>query len=108
MSPDFSLETSIYIIFLNMTKAEIVNEVAKATGIEKVAVQNVIEAFMESVKGSVSKGNPVYLRGFGSFIVKHRAEKAARNITKNTTMTIPAHDIPAFKPAKVFVAAVKK
>lgn len=91
-----------------MTKAEIVNEVAKATGIEKVAVQNVIEAFMESVKDSVSKGNPVYLRGFGSFIVKHRAEKAARNITKNTTMTIPAHDIPAFKPAKVFVAAVKK
>ena len=91
-----------------MTKAEIVNEVAKATGIEKVAVQNVIEAFMESVKDSVSKGNPVYLRGFGSFIVKHRAEKAARNITKNTTMTIPAHDIPAFKPAKVFVAAIKK
>ena len=91
-----------------MTKAEIVNEVAKATGIEKVAVQNVIEAFMESVKDSVSKGNPVYLRGFGSFIVKHRAEKAARNITKNTTMTIPAHDILAFKPAKVFVAAVKK
>ena len=91
-----------------MTKAEIVNEVAKATGIEKVAVQNVIEAFMESVKDSVSKGNPVYLRGFGSFIVKHRAEKAARNITKNTTMTIPAHDIPAFKPAKVFLAAVKK
>lgn len=91
-----------------MTKAEIVNEVAKATGIEKVAVQNVIEAFMENVKDSVAKGNPVYLRGFGSFIVKHRAEKAARNITKNTTMTIPAHDIPAFKPAKVFMAAVKK
>jgi hypothetical protein len=91
-----------------MTKAEIVNEVAKATGIERVAVQNVVEAFMESVKGSVAKGNPVYLRGFGSFIVKHRAEKAARNITKNTTMTIPAHNIPAFKPAKVFIAAVKK
>ena len=91
-----------------MTKAEIVNDVAKATGIERVAVQNVVEAFMESVKGSVAKGNPVYLRGFGSFIVKHRAEKAARNITKNTTMTIPAHNIPAFKPAKVFIAAVKK
>lgn len=91
-----------------MTKAEIVNEVAKATGIERVAVQNVVEAFMESVKGSVAKGNPVYLRGFGSFIVKHRAEKAARNITKNTTMTIPAHNIPAFKPAKVFIATVKK
>ncbi|MGP1393609.1 MAG: HU family DNA-binding protein [Candidatus Cryptobacteroides sp.] len=91
-----------------MTKAEIVNEVAKSTGIEKVAVQNVVEAFMDSVKDSLAKGNPVYLRGFGSFIVKHRAEKAARNITKNTTMTIPAHDVPAFKPAKVFVAAVKK
>ena len=91
-----------------MTKAEIVNEVAKSTGFEKVAVQNVVEAFMDSVKDSLAKGNPVYLRGFGSFIVKHRAEKAARNITKNTTMTIPAHDVPAFKPAKVFVAAVKK
>ena len=73
-----------------MTKAEIVNEVAKATGIEKATVQIVVESFMESVKGSLAKGNPVYLRGFGSFIIKHRAEKAARNITKNTTMTIPA------------------
>ncbi|MBO7547134.1 MAG: integration host factor subunit beta [Bacteroidales bacterium] len=91
-----------------MTKAEIVNEVAKATGIEKVTVQTVVEAFMESVKGSVISGEPVYLRGFGSFIIKHRAQKAARNITKKTTMTIPAHNIPAFKPAKVFVGAVKE
>ena len=90
-----------------MTKAEIVNEVAKATGIEKAAVQSVVEATMESIKSSLIKGNPVYLRGFGSFIIKHRAQKAARNITKQTTMTIPAHDIPAFKPAKSFVAAVK-
>ena len=90
-----------------MTKAEIVNEVAKATGIETVAVQTVVEAAMESIKASLIKGNPVYLRGFGSFIIKHRAQKAARNITKQTTMTIPAHDIPAFKPAKSFVAAVK-
>ena len=90
-----------------MTKAEIVNEVAKATGIEKVAVQTVVEATMESIKDSLIKGNAVYLRGFGSFIIKHRAQKAARNITKQTTMTIPAHDIPAFKPAKSFVAAVK-
>ncbi|MCI1640055.1 MAG: integration host factor subunit beta [Bacteroidales bacterium] len=90
-----------------MTKAEIVNEVAKATGIEKVTVQTVVEAFMESVKTSITKGNPVYLRGFGSFIIKHRAKKAARNITKHTTMTIPAHDIPAFKPAKIFIGAVK-
>ena len=63
---------------------------------------------MDSIKDSLAKGQPVYLRGFGSFIIKHRAEKAARNITRNTTMTIPAHDIPAFKPAKVFVASVKK
>ena len=90
-----------------MTKAEIVSEVAKATGVEKMTVQTVVEAFMESVKGSIVKGNPVYLRGFGSFIIKRRAQKAARNITKKTTITIPAHNIPAFKPAKVFVAAVK-
>ena len=90
-----------------MTKAEIVNEIAKETGIQKETVSTVVEAFMESVKNPLAKGNPVYLRGFGSFIIKHRAEKAARNITKNTTMTIPAHNIPAFKPAKVFVSTVK-
>lgn len=91
-----------------MTKAEIVNEVANATGIEKGKVQDVINAFTESVKDSLAKGKPVYIRKFGSFIIKHRAEKAARNITKNTTMTIPAHDVPAFKPAKEFVNIVKK
>jgi DNA-binding protein HU-beta len=91
-----------------MTKAEIVSEVAKATGVEKTTVQTVVESFMESVKGSIVKGNPVYLRGFGSFIIKHRAQKAARNITRKTTMTIPAHDIPAFKPSKSFVNAVKE
>ena len=90
-----------------MTKVEIVNEVAKATGIEKIQVQAVVESFMECVKDSLAKGNPVYLRGFGSFIIKHRAQKAARNITKKTTLTIPAHNIPAFKPAKVFLEAVK-
>lgn len=91
-----------------MTKAEIVNEVAKSTGIEKVTVQTVVEATMESIKSSIIKGNPVYLRGFGSFIIKHRAQKAARNITKQTTMTIPAHDIPAFKPSKSFAKQIKK
>ncbi|MBQ7750645.1 MAG: integration host factor subunit beta [Bacteroidales bacterium] len=91
-----------------MTKAEIVNEIAKATGIEKAQVLTVVEAFMETVKESVSNNEPVYLRGFGSFIVKHRAQKAARNITKKSTMVIPAHDIPAFKPAKVFIASVKE
>jgi len=91
-----------------MTKAEIVNEVAKSTGLEKIAVQNVVEAFMESVKGSLEKGNNVYLRGFGSFVVKQRAQKTARNISKNETITIAAHKIPSFKPAKVFVDQVKK
>ena len=90
-----------------MTKAEIVNEIAKETGIQKDTVSTIVESFMETVKGSLAKGNPVYLRGFGSFIIKHRSEKAARNITKNTTKTIPAHNIPAFKPAKVFVNEVK-
>ena len=90
-----------------MTKADIVSEIAKSTGFEKVVVLEVVESFMENVKESLSKGNNVYLRGFGSFVVKQRAEKAARNISKNVTITIPAHNIPAFKPAKVFVAAVK-
>ncbi|MBQ0044589.1 MAG: integration host factor subunit beta [Bacteroidales bacterium] len=91
-----------------MTKADIVSQVAAATGIEKITVQTVVESFMETVKGSLAEGEPVYLRGFGSFIIKHRAEKAARNITRNTTITIPEHDIPAFKPAKTFVAEIKK
>ena len=91
-----------------MTKAEIVNEVAKTTGFEKAQVLAVIEEFTSVVKGSLIAGNPVYMRGFGSFIIKHRAQKAARNITRKTTMTIPAHDIPAFKPAKIFVNAVKE
>ena len=90
-----------------MTKAEIVNQVAKSTGIERVAVQTVVESTMECIKKSIFDGEPVYLRGFGSFIIKHRAQKAARNITQKTTMTIPAHDIPAFKPAKCFVDEVK-
>jgi len=90
-----------------MTKADIVNEISKSTGIEKIAVQKTVEAFMETVKGSLTSGKNVYLRGFGSFIVKKRAEKTARNISKNTTIIIPEHFIPSFKPAKSFVSAVK-
>ena len=90
-----------------MTKAEIVNEIASKTGIERQKVLLTIEAFMESVKDSLSKEENVYLRGFGSFIVKKRAQKTARNISKNTTIIIPEHNIPAFKPAKVFVNTVK-
>jgi DNA-binding protein HU-beta len=91
-----------------MTKAEIVAEIATKTGIEKVAVQTTVEAFMEVVKGAMQKGENVYLRGFGSFIVKKRAQKTGRNISKNTTIVIPAHYIPSFKPAKVFTNEVKK
>ena len=90
-----------------MTKADIVSEIAKSTGIEKVQVQAIVEAFMESIKTSLTQKNNVYLRGFGSFIVKKRAKKVARNISKNTTITIPEHNIPAFKPAKSFAAKVK-
>lgn len=90
-----------------MTKAEIVADVANKTGVEKVAVQAVVESFMESVKGSMVSGENVYLRGFGSFIVKRRAEKTGRNISKNTTIIIPAHNIPSFKPAKTFTSQVK-
>ncbi|HNW75792.1 MAG TPA: HU family DNA-binding protein [Bacteroidales bacterium] len=90
-----------------MTKAEIVAEIANKTGIEKVAVQATVEAFMETLKNSMINGQNVYLRGFGSFIIKRRAEKTGRNISKNTTIIIPSHNIPAFKPAKSFVNKVK-
>lgn len=91
-----------------MTKAEIVAEIAQKTGIEKVAIQATVEEFMGVVKDSLTRGENVYLRGFGSFIIKKRAEKTGRNISKNTTIIIPAHNIPAFKPAKTFVNDVKK
>jgi DNA-binding protein HU-beta len=90
-----------------MTKADIVNEVAKSTGIEKIAVQKMVESFMDSIKIALGGDKNVYLRGFGSFIVKKRAKKTARNISKNTTIVIPEHYIPAFKPAKVFMNKVK-
>ncbi|MDD2910094.1 MAG: integration host factor subunit beta [Petrimonas sp.] len=90
-----------------MTKADIVNEIAKNTGVDKASVLATVESFMEVVKDSLANKENVYLRGFGSFIVKKRAEKTARNISKNTTIIIPAHNIPAFKPAKTFVAQVK-
>ncbi|MBP5307485.1 MAG: integration host factor subunit beta [Paludibacteraceae bacterium] len=90
-----------------MTKAEIVNAIAKETGIDKLTVLRSVESFMEQVKGALSKNENVYLRGFGSFIVKKRAKKTARNISKNTAIEIPEHNIPAFKPAKTFSAMVK-
>lgn len=91
-----------------MTKADIVKEIAQKTGIEKTVVMTVVESFMENVKDSMIKGDEVFLRGFGSFIIKKRAAKVARNISKNTTITIPEHVVPAFKPAKSFMAEVKE
>jgi DNA-binding protein HU-beta len=90
-----------------MTKADVVNEIAKRTGLEKPIVQKTIESFMAVMKDSMVKRNNVYLRGFGSFILKKRAKKTARNISKNTTIIIPEHYIPAFKPAKSFLNEVK-
>ena len=91
-----------------MTKAELVNEVSIKTGIEKVQVQNTVESMMKVIRQALINNDNVYLRGFGSFIVKRRAEKIGRIITKNTTIVIPEHYIPAFKPAKTFTDRVKK
>ncbi len=92
---------------LKMTKADLVNEIAKETGIDKKDILLTVETMMEVIKTSLTENENVYLRGFGSFIVKKRAEKTARNISKNTTIIIPAHNIPSFKPAKSFVSQVK-
>ena len=92
-----------------MTKADIINGIASSTGISKKDVSAVVESFMHAIKNSMlEKKENVYLRGFGSFIIKHRAEKTARNISKNTTITIPAHNFPSFKPAKTFIEDMKK
>ena len=91
-----------------MTKADIVKAVAQATGLEKTTVAATVESITETIKGSLIQGEPVFLRGFGTFGLKHRAAKPARNITKNTTVLIPETDVPYFKPAKEFKEAVKK
>ena len=91
-----------------MTKSDIVTNISDKTGIEKITVQATVEEFMKEVRKSLEGGKNVYLRGFGSFIVKKRAQKTGRNISKNTTIIIPEHFIPAFKPAKSFTEKVKK
>ena len=91
-----------------MTKADIVNEISKSTGIDKASVLETVEKFMEIVKDSLANEEDAFLRGFGSFIVKTRSQKTARNISKGTTIIIPEHKIPAFKPAKVFLEQVKQ
>ena len=90
-----------------MTKAEIVSNISNELGIDRADVQATVENFMKEVKISLEKGENVYLRGFGSFIIKTRAEKTGRNISKNVAIKIPAHNIPAFKPAKIFVQGIK-
>ncbi len=91
-----------------MRKADLIAEIAEKTGVPKVDVLVTLEAFFKEVKESLEGGENVYVRGFGSFIVKKRAKKIGRNIKKNIAIEIPAHYIPAFKPAKVFVESVKK
>jgi DNA-binding protein HU-beta len=91
-----------------MTKAEIVSQIIKNTGIDRKTATAAVEAFMTSVMDSLAAGENVYLRGFGSFNVKKRAQKTARNISKNTTIIIPEHNIPSFKPAKTFISAMQK
>ena len=90
-----------------MTKIEIVREIASKTGLSTKDVMVILESLMNTIKSSMENGEEVFLRGFGSFIIKHRAEKTARNISQNTTVIIPAHDVPAFKPAKEFMDQVK-
>ena len=91
-----------------MTKADVINKIMEATGLQRREVTVVVESFMETIKESMLKDKEnVYLRGFGSFVIKHRAAKTARNITKNTTITIAAHDLPCFKPAKSFIDEMK-
>ena len=90
-----------------MTKAELVNAIANKLGTEKNETQRIVEAFMQEIRTTMYNGDNVYLRGFGSFIIKTRAAKTGRNISKNTAIQIPAHNIPAFKPSKTFVEKVK-
>ena len=90
-----------------MTKADIVTEISKSTGLEKAAVLTVVEEFMKVVKESMASGDNVYLRGFGSYVVRTRKEKTARNISRNTAIKIPEHKVPTFKPSKVFLEEIR-
>ena len=90
-----------------MTKADLVLNISDQLGIDKADVQATIESFMKEIKVSLEKGENVYLRGFGSFVIKKRAEKTGRNISKNIAVKIPAQNIPSFKPAKIFIKGVK-
>ena len=99
--------SSNYLKLENVTKAEVITEIAEQTGIDKADVQTTIEAFFDVVKDSMSNGHNIYVRGFGSFVNKKRAQKIARNISKNTAMVIEEHYVPSFKPSKVFIEKIK-
>ena len=90
-----------------MTKAEVVRSVSQKTGMGREEIANIVEAVMDTIKDSLAQGEEVYFRGFGSFIIKQRAAKPARNIAKNTTVVVPAHKAPSFKPSKEFVAKLQ-
>ena len=90
-----------------MIKQELVLEISKRTGIDKLTILTTMETFMGVIKTNMSKGKNIYLRGFGTFVVKKRAEKKARNISKKTVIKIPAHYVPIFKPSKAFISRVK-
>ena len=90
-----------------MTKQELIKQIARETGVEATTVSAVVEGFMEEVRAAQIRKENVFLRGFGTFLIKHRREKTARNITKSTTLKIPAHDIPAFKASPEFLRLLK-
>lgn len=90
-----------------MTKADVINQIAEKTGIDKADVTASVEAFFTIVKNSMSSGHNIYVRGFGSFVNKKRKKKIARNISRNTAIVIDEHYIPSFKPAKVFISKIK-
>ena len=91
-----------------MTKNDIINEIAKETAIDKRSIQKIVESFMGTVQESLAQNKNIYLRGFGSFIVKKRARKIARDISKNTSVIVPEHYIPYFKPSNSFVDKIKR
>jgi DNA-binding protein HU-beta len=90
-----------------VTKADVIAEIAEKTGIDKADVSTTVEAFFSVVKNSMSNGENIYVRGFGSFVNKKRAKKIARNISRNTAIIIDEHYIPSFKPSKVFIEKIK-
>lgn len=91
-----------------MTKAELISEVAIYTGYDKKTVSKIVERFMDSIKTNMGKGKEIYIRGFGSFVMKDRKERIARNITARTSVYVPAHVVPVFKPAQEFKDTVNQ